>query len=383
MNVLIISHTACAAINRVKWKVLSKLYPNVNLTVIMPKIWPDVLFTHRCDNVAKENLPNCKFVALNTFKAGNEVLYGYYPQDLIKIFYNFKPDIVHVEQGDNAFSYFQAIVLGKIFCSKAKYSFFTWINWRVKRSLKYRLLWGWIERLNLKYTTGAFLGNQAAKDILLSKNFFKPAKVLPLIGVDLNFFTPTRRNDCKKIIFIGRFVKEKGIYLLVDAFSKLTNEYEKLELIFVGGGLELNNLKNYVEQLGCKDRIFFIISASHEQIRDILQKVDILVLPSFDMEDWKEQFGHVLIEAMATKIPVIGSDAGEIPNVIGEAGLVFKQRDSKDLEVCLRKLIQDPELRIKLTALAYERVKNKYSHEAIARETYNFWEKLGVGFSKI
>ena len=48
---------------------------------------------------------------------------------------------------------------------------------------------------------------------------------------------------------------------------------------------------------------------------------------------WKEQFGHVIIEAMACKVPVIGSDSGEIPHVIGDAGLIFPEGNDADFIV--------------------------------------------------
>ena len=117
-------------------------------------------------------------------------MYGYYPNGLIKKFRNFKPDVIHVEQGDNAFSYFQSIILAKIFCRKARFTFFTWINWKVKRSLKYKVYWSWIEKFNLFISNEVGVGNRAAKEILRVNKFLKPGKVFAWLGVNLNFFKP-------------------------------------------------------------------------------------------------------------------------------------------------------------------------------------------------
>ena len=104
--------------------------------------------------------------------------------------------------------------------------------------------------------------------------------------------------------------------------------------------------------------------------------LDIFVLPSFDSKIWKEQFGQVLVQAMMTRVPVIGSDGGEIPNVIGKAGLVFKQKDFIDLAMKLKMLISDEKLRSELAQKGYEASQKCYSHEAIAKQTYEFWKEV-------
>ena len=75
-----------------------------------------------------------------------------------------------------------------------------------------------------------------------------------------------------------------------------------------------------------------------------LARMSVLVLPSLTTARWKEQFGRVLIEAMALGVPVIGSDSGEIPWVIGDAGLVFPEGNSAVLRERLRALFHDERL---------------------------------------
>jgi glycosyltransferase involved in cell wall biosynthesis len=103
---------------------------------------------------------------------------------------------------------------------------------------------------------------------------------------------------------------------------------------------------------------------------------DVLVLPARTTPHWKEQFGHVLIEAMACETPIIGSDSGEIPNVIGDAGLTFPEGDAEALVGAIRRLMRDEDLRRDLARRGRERVLQHYTHECIAQETYRIYCEL-------
>jgi len=102
MKVLVVSHTYIAPVNRDKWKALALNYSDVTLKVVFPTRWPGNLMQHESGDLGPENLPKCEFIALDGFNFGNEMTYGYYPVNLFKLLKNFRPDIIHVEQGDNA-----------------------------------------------------------------------------------------------------------------------------------------------------------------------------------------------------------------------------------------------------------------------------------------
>jgi glycosyltransferase involved in cell wall biosynthesis len=101
-----------------------------------------------------------------------------------------------------------------------------------------------------------------------------------------------------------------------------------------------------------------------------LSAFDLLVLPSETQPNWKEQFGRVVIEAMACGTPVVGSDSGEIPNLIADTGggLVFKERQPSELADRLAQLIRDPALRAELAAKGQQAASARYSLAAIARK---------------
>lgn len=377
MNVIIISHTYIIKTNRKKWLTLARLYPEINLKVIFPQKWRGTLSSYNDNLDLNENLPNCTFHPLKVFFGDNEVKYFYKPNDLIKIFKSFKPALVHVEQGDNSLSYLESIILSKLFNKKARFCFFTWVNWHHNFSLKYKIFWKLIEKINLKSSSGAFVGNVGAKQILESKKFKSQMCVLPQLGVDTNQFFPNESQPKDKIIgFAGRLVPEKGILTLVNAFSRIADSAPEWKLFILGNGPYEEHLKDYVRIKSLVNKVIFHPSVPHEEIANKIQKFSIFVLPSFDTDEWKEQFGHVIIEAMACGVPVIGSDAGEIPNVIEDAGLIFNQKKSLDLARCMKLLIEDSSKRDYYGKAGLNKVKEKYSNEVIAAKTYSFWQKL-------
>ena len=379
MRVLVISHTYIAPINRKKWQALASLFSDVDLRIVFPSSWPSTIFNHKAEaDLSPYNSDRCTFLSLDVFKAGNEVLYSYTPIKLFRLIKDFKPDIIHVEQGDNALSYFQAILFSKILGINSKFIFFTWVNWRHKFSFKYRLFWTWIEKFNLKKSDAAMVGNADAQIILREKNFIKSVLVLPQLGVDLQIFRPVKKESRSgiKIGFAGRLVEEKGVFLLLQAFAELSNKYNNLKLSYLGSGPCQAQLARQIIDLNLEDKIAIIAPIPHEQVAVFMQSLDIFVLPSFDMVQWREQFGHVLIEAMACKVAVLGSDAAEIPNIIAGVGQIFKQKDYLSLRNALEKLIIDESYRNNLAELGYQKVIKNYSCAAIAEQTYNFWSSI-------
>ena len=378
MNIVVISHTYIAPINRKKWQVLALLHPDVNLTVIIPHAWPSTMFNHVATIVPSDNLPNCTFVALDVAHAGNEILYTYKPRQLFATLRAAHPDLIQVEQGASAACYAQANIIARLVNRKVRSIFFTWINWEQRHSLKHRLLFTPLEKLNLASAHGAITGNHDAKILLAAHGFKHPIAVIPQLGVDTDHFTPNRAELTvrKRIGFIGRLVEEKGILLLVEAFADLAHRFPDWDLAFIGSGSAREQLWQTVLHHNLQERVALIDPLPHEQMATFLNSTDILVLPSYDTPVWREQFGHVLIEAMACGVPVIGSSAGEISHVIDTAGLVFTQKNTADLLAQLQTLMQDEGLRRSLAQLGLDRARTVYSHQAIAAQTYAFWQHI-------
>lgn len=161
--------------------------------------------------------------------------------------------------------------------------------------------------------------------------------------------------------------------VLLDAVKQLPFSYK---LLLVGSGLLKEKIDFYIKENNLLDKVELIQGVTHNQVPSYLSRMDLLVLPSLTTSVWKEQFGHVLVEAMVSSVPVIGSDSGAIPEVIGDAGLIFKEGNSNDLAKKIEQFFRNKNLREEMIKKGLEKVKENYTQEKIAAETYNFYQKI-------
>jgi L-malate glycosyltransferase len=388
MKILIASHTYIVDLNCDKLRILTQLEPDIEVTVIAPKFWnPTSVQTNIIETQSKDE-GRFKLKAVSTLLTKSHQGLMTFAADLIPILQGFKPDIIHVEQGARALTYAQFITLNKLLGLGAKNTFFTW--WNLHYNLKFPA--SVLEKYNLDNTAGAISGNVAGVDILRQRGYEGKATILPQLGVDEKLFVPEQQPDLKAklgikddefvIGFVGRFVEEKGIITLLSALSQLTAY--KWKLLLLGKGELEPILREKADSDRLSDRIIWVDGVTHEVVPKYINLMNVLVLPSetnykfktLTAVGWKEQFGHVLIEAMACKVPVIGSDCGEIPNVIADTGLVFPEGNINELKVCLEKLIFQPELCQKLGDLGYERAMKKYTNYALAKEWLKFFQEV-------
>lgn len=184
------------------------------------------------------------------------------------------------------------------------------------------------------------------------------------------------------ILFVGRLVWEKGVFDLLEAFGLLwrTGRMEAdTHLVYAGDPREQVNLEKERDRLGLTGRVHFQIGkvyANADTMPTLFNDADIMVLPSVPLPYWMEQFGVVLIEAMASGIPVIGSSSGAIPEVIGEAGLIFPTHDIQALAHCLERLLASRTLRDELSRKGRLRTENMFSPKAVSGRIRAVYEQV-------
>jgi glycosyltransferase involved in cell wall biosynthesis len=388
MRILVASHTYIVDINREKFKILANLEPNIEVTVVVPRRWKPGGIQNKIIETQFCQEGSFKVVPISNYSQNNQGLLTF-GTDLIRVLQEFRPQIIQVEQGSKSLAYAQLILLNKLFKLQAKNLFFTWWN------LPYKLKWpiSTLEDCNLHYTDGVISGNLDGAKILRQRGYQGAVKVMPQLGVDETLFRRTgkdadlsRRFGIKPtdfvVGFVGRFVEEKGLLTLAEALAGL----KKLpwKWLLVGQGKLRPQIAEKSLEWGISDRIIWVESISHEEVPAYINLMDCVVLPSqtsykfktLTTVGWKEQFGHVLIEAMACKIPVIGSDCGEIPHVIGDAGLIFPEGNAKKLRDCLQQLMERPELVADLGDRGYHRVAVNYTNQALAEQLLEFYKEL-------
>ncbi len=370
MRALVISHAYVAEDNRAKWESLADA-GKAEIELHLPHRWPSWEFDYR---PTLSNHSHLNIRVAHALRVGYEDQYFFAP----KIFRGLGGkdfDILHVEQGASAFVYFQALFERNLFSKKTKSCFFTWINWESP------MRWPWkiTSSYNLRYSDGAIGGNCEAVDILKHHGFRGKTTVIPQLGINPDDYVSSLNIQLRKelglreivIGFVGRLVEEKGLRLLLEAAQKLGPE---VSMLLVGSGSFEAELASYRTQN--RLHLVHIPAVPHHEVQNYLRAMDILVLPSYSTPTWKEQFGHILIEAMACEIPVIGSTAAAIPEVIGDAGFLFQEQDANDLLEKLSIFVKSKAERTRFGKLGRQRVLERFTYDKIAEQTLEFWKTL-------
>ncbi|MCZ7587111.1 MAG: glycosyltransferase [Deltaproteobacteria bacterium] len=168
--------------------------------------------------------------------------------------------------------------------------------------------------------------------------------------------------------------RKKGAADLLQAVGRLASE--RVGVVVVGDGPEREALEQRARELGIGERVRFTGTVAHEDVAPYMRGFDAFVLPSRDVPGWREQFGKVLVEAMVCGTPVVGSDAGAIPDVVGDAGLIFPQGDVERLAAMLTELLENSALRQRLSEAGPRRAAERFTDEAAARPLVATWREL-------
>lgn len=387
MKILVASHTYIVDLNCEKLRALSQLEAGIEVTVVVPKRWRPGGVQNKIIETEYRDEGAFKIVPVTNFSQNHQGLLTF-GADLVFLLQEFRPQVIQVEQGSRGVAYTQMIMLNKILGLKAKNVFFTW--WNLPYELKFPI--ALLEKYNLNNSHGIICGNQDGAEILQQRGYQGAIKVMPQLGVDESLFTPEAQPKLAQDLgikpdefvvgFVGRFVQEKGLITLLQAL--LTVPDRPWKLLLLGRGNLQTELLSMAAENNIKERIIIVESVAHDVVPQYINLMSTLVLPSettykfktLTSVGWKEQFGHVLIEAMACKVPVIGSDSGEISHVIGDAGLVFPEGDVPALSNCLVKLMDNPELSQNLGEMGYQKAMNQYTNKALAKQQLEFYQQL-------
>jgi len=340
--------------------------PNVELTVVVPPFWRDergISYLERVHTSGYE-------LIVEPMAFNGHFHIHFYP-GLNRKIRRIRPQVVHIDEEPYDLVTFHTLWLARH--ARAKTLFFTWQN----LLRRYPPPFCWTERYVYRHADYAIMGNQEAVTVCRAKGYRGPAVVIPQFGIDPDMYQPraeTRDPGRGFVVgYVGRLVPAKGVDILLQALSGLDGVWQAT---VVGSGPEQPTLMKLARSLGIEDRVHFEGPISSIQMPHYYHQLDVLVLPSRTQANWKEQFGRVLVEAMACGVPVIGSDCGEIPHVIGDAGLVFPEGDVTALRAHLASLMADPERRAELAHRGRERALTHYTQQQVALATYEVYRQL-------
>ena len=375
MRVLLISHTCQSQTEGQPKAERLALCEGLELCVLTPDRW-----LHYGKWRSSESSPNPGY----RFEAGKvawpwagpaQFYLHWYPQ-LSKLIEEFQPDIIDLWEEPWGLISVQVCQLRNRCFPKVK------ILSETEQNLDKRLPFPFesFRRYTLNNTDFAVGRNQESLNVLRSKGYSKATQVVPN-AVDAKLFTSLDRKMCRQKLpfdgfvlgYVGRLVEEKGLLDMIEALPFCP---EDVNLIFIGEGSFKAQMERRACELGKRRQIHFLPAQPLKALPEFMNAFDALVLASRTTPRWKEQFGRVIIEAHACGVPVIGSDSGAIPEVIGKGGLIVPERNPEALAAAIRQLYHDADLRSRLGAQGRLQVEEKYTWECVAQQMHQIYQEM-------
>lgn len=225
-------------------------------------------------------------------------------------------------------------------------------------------------------------GQSGARTLQDRPGYGAPSAVIPP-GVDVSRFRPDldmqqrmRRHvgwppDASVVGFLGRFVEEKGLRTLCAALEASRADWRAL---FVGGGPLERELTHFAA--AHPGRVHVETGVEHSDVPRWLNAMTILCAPSRTTRAWREQFGRMLIEAMACGVAIAASDSGEIPYVVGDTGVVVKERDIADWAIAIDRLLHEHATREDFVERGLSRASRCFAWPVVAQRHLECFESL-------
>lgn len=376
MKVLLVYHGAALGPSQSIFRALASV-DDVTLRVLGPRrgynrLRQRTLELPRLDNAEYDLIPG------EVFRAGQDFS-GPYLFGLEREILRFRPDVIHIFNEAASPVHLQALVYRRILRPRAKVLFYGFENILPAPTPRSREARRW--QFVVANSDGGVYANQEGIKRLVQLGY--PADKLWNTGwgIPLERFFPDRNDELRRHLgwedrfvvgFIGRFVPEKGLLTLLEAMRELPSD---VACVLVGSGPDEPVVRTTIERFGLEGRVRIVDRVEDSAVPGLMNAFDALVLPSSTTAVWMEQFGRVLPEAMACGVPAIGSDSGSIAEVIGDAGLVFPERDGRALADSIREIRDSPDLRADLAARGLRRARD-YSCQALAQRLAGTYRRI-------
>ncbi|MBC7712069.1 MAG: glycosyltransferase [Rhizobacter sp.] len=364
MKILVIGHSLVVDSNRKFWSVLA-LEQQVEVHLVVPDEWNSNLVNTLKYQQSPAIDKNLKIFPIPVYFKGNGSFYFYKIFQLYKILKNEKYDAIIVTQETWSLSAFQLGFLKKLTKNAMTPAHLSLCQNIIKPQLKFAQPF---ERLVTSFYDKLFYCDSAICSVLDWKKIKNHTSYWPF-SFDSDIYKRSINVHTKtlKIGYLGRISEEKGMRTLLTAFQELRDENKLSVKLIIAGNGPLKDLAqgNGIEYLGV---------LPHNQAHLFYQKINVFVLPSLTKPFWKEQFGRVIVESVASGVPVIGSSSGAIPEVLSKIGLktIFEEGSVSDLKEKIIKLWEE------MNTESWPREMDQYfqnnmqfSHKAVAQKIYN------------
>jgi glycosyltransferase involved in cell wall biosynthesis len=345
MRLLVVSHSCVTPINQQIYAEIQKL-TGWDITLLVPDTWKDE-FGNKL-GATKGHDFEVDLMKTPVHLNGN-IIFHTYGLNLRRLLSKRRFDAIYVNHEPYGLSTAQLCWANNRY-SRLPFGVYSCQN--IKKN--YTPPFCWLENMVYQSSRFAFPITEAVATVLRSKGYTGDLTVCPL-PFDPRLYRPRLdaesppilRRDAREVLigYVGRIIEAKGLRTLLEALALLP--HLRWRLAVVGTGPFESAFTELVRSKGFENQVLTLGFVSHEETPRYLAAFDVLVLPSETQPSWKEQFGRVIVEALACGTPVIGSDSGEIPNLVlsSGGGLVFPERDAAAFAETLRAMVGDRTLR--------------------------------------
>ena len=292
------------------------------------------------------------------FKISNTPINPLWYFQIKRIIKNEKPDIINAHTPVPFISDVTARVCGDIPFILTYHTGAMMLKGKLLEDLLIKFYESSILKVTLKKAKKIICPSDFVRFDFLKNYSDKTTTVTP--GVDINIFKPKIYNSKNKILFVGSLKgaeKYKGLEYLLSAVNIIKKNIKDVKLTVVGDGNYVMYYKKLCKNLGITRNVVFKGKLIGRNLIEQYQKSNVSVLPSLS-----ESFGIVLIEAMACKRPVIGSNIGGILSVIdnNENGLLVPPKDPEALADAIMEILKNSKLAKKMGENGYKKVKENF-----------------------
>lgn len=277
-----------------------------------------------------------------------------------------KPDVIHLWEEPWGFVALQTCLL------RDNAAYILEVDQNILKKLVFPF--EWLRRFVLRRTDHVLVRSPEAAHVVKTCGYEGETSEIGY-GVDQETFyaRSTQRpplNGALRVGYVGRLVEEKGLDDMIEALA-LTPP--SVTLAIMGEGPHEQKLRKRIAERGLESRITFQGWGAPADVADFMRSLDVFVLLTRTTPVVSEQFGRVILEAHSCGIPVIGSQCGAIPSVIGAGGWVVRERSPEDIAACIGNILENPQVVAERGKAGIVNVANRFTYQAVADRLAQCW----------
>jgi glycosyltransferase involved in cell wall biosynthesis len=364
MRAVIVSHLYADPANRAKLRELAGL--GVSLTAAVPDKWAGS--DGKSQSTSWGDDSGVRVVPIPVIgRVADPGRLHWNATTLRRLLTDFRPDVVHIEEEPWTQPAALALRLGR------RLGIRTVLSTAESLPRRYSIAQRFRRERTLRLATGVIGANRLALALATKRRPSVPHVALPQIGITPPAAVARLPHAGLAIGFLGRLVPERGLDLLFRACVGLAG---KCALTVIGTGPSQEELEGLAERLGVSARVSWLGALPRDTVDQIWPRLDCLVFPARTTERWVATTARAALHAMANGVPVVASDSGALPEIVGDAGRIVPEEDVPALAATLSALYADRAECERLGAAARRRIMDEFSDGAIAGKTLSFWRSL-------